>query len=566
MEVSNYKDVIKIPNGSWAVVAKYCDHKQPEYNLNPLSRALPLKLSIQDFIKNVKTLPIFDEREKEWGNYDRFDCIERLSRYFDPESKTIELYYKIWTVIASGYLGRNPIRPEYAQRAIQLYTALSSKGGKYIENFVKAPLSAPSITLFAPSGVGKTANRTSILELFPQIIAHPELGGDYYQIVWLCIDSPITSLKGFCSDIFMGFDRLLGSNYFDRHVSRNKSVDDMLAQVAILAHKHHLGVLVVEEMQAFFKLKNDRDEAIKFLTKLDNTLGVPLIRIGTDEMSGLFKDTFVSARRATGTAVIMWDRIINAKEWEFFFEGMWQYQWTRTFTPCSDELMSLFYEITQGIHDIAIKLYKMVQWRAISLGGDEVISIDLIRQAASESLVLVEPMLKYIREHPDKDDWKLKYSNIQLETAEYRIRCLEKLEIAELEALRLQNQMWAKKVSYSSPKVRQVIVALVQDLGVAPSVAKQSAEKAVAADEGSADLASLVSKAYIIALQTEQAVEEASSIEEAKKKVKEKKLNPTYAEDDLRLIADNAKKNNVKVYDALIESGSILDNPLKILY
>ncbi|MEH2047983.1 MAG: hypothetical protein V7L12_32895 [Nostoc sp.] len=38
--------------------------------------------------------------------------------------------------------------------------------------------------------------------------------------------------------------------------------------------------------------------------------------------------------------------------------------------------------------DIAIKLYKMLQWRAISIGGKEIITVELIRQAALEFILL----------------------------------------------------------------------------------------------------------------------------------------------------------------------------------
>ncbi len=314
MVAANQGELVKIPNGTWAMVAQYQTHKQPEYNLNPMSRALPPALSSLDFAERGRILPRFSDEELTWETHERLDCTERLSRYFEVESKTIDLYHKIRVLLLSGYLGaeRNPIAAEHARRATQLYRAIEGGGGNSLEDYIGSPTAAPSLTLCGPSGIGKTTNLNNILRLYPQVIVHPELGG-VYQLVWIKVDCPTTSLKGLCIDIFMAFDRLLGTTYLADFGSKSNSVDYMLAQVAQLAHKHYLGVLVIDEMQRFFELQTDQKQVLSFLTKLDNTLGVPVIRVGTNEMEELFH-TFMSARRATGMEFKLWDRILNQKE------------------------------------------------------------------------------------------------------------------------------------------------------------------------------------------------------------------------------------------------------------
>ncbi|ACB50613.1 putative Tn7-like transposition protein C [Crocosphaera subtropica ATCC 51142] len=101
--------------------------------------------------------------------------------------------------------------------------------------------------------------------------------------------------------------------------------------------------------------------------------------------------------RGTGEGAVCWKRMENDRDWQFFVEGMWDDQWTKTEVPYSQEISDVLYEETQGIIDILIKLYKMVQWRAITIGGDEIITIDLIHKVAQEGLYLVKPMLDAIR-------------------------------------------------------------------------------------------------------------------------------------------------------------------------
>ncbi|MEH2463228.1 hypothetical protein [Nostoc sp.] len=170
----NEGELIRIPNGELAIVARYIDQKLPEYNANPLIQALPPILSAKEFLNKVTRTPEFHEEEKELEAHYRFHCIERLSRYFDPQNKTVELQKVICALIMTGYLARNVLKPEYASRSRQIYNAIKDGGGKNLENYVNLPTSASGLTLIGPSGMGKSTNFQNILNLYPQVILHPE--------------------------------------------------------------------------------------------------------------------------------------------------------------------------------------------------------------------------------------------------------------------------------------------------------------------------------------------------------------------------------------------------------
>jgi hypothetical protein len=552
MDKTNDCKWVEIPDGEYATVAKYNDHKLPEYNNNPLIQALPPILSGEEFIEKAMVLPSYAPKEKELDAHHRFHCVERLSRYFQPLNKTINLQQVVCALLMQGYLARNISKPEYARRSRQIYEAIKAGGGKNLDIYVNIPTSASGLTLIGPSGMGKSTNFINILNLYPQVILHPEYST--YQIIWLKVDCPHAgSLKGLCTDIFLGIDRLLGTNYFKKFGTSRNSEDYMLAQVAQISHTHHLGLLVIDEMQNLVTARRSCSDMLNFLVKMDNTVGVPVIRIGTNEAFPILQGNFRNARRGTGEGSVIWDRMRKDDEWDFFMEEMWEYQWTKISTPFSDEINEVFYDESQGIIDIAIKLYKMVQWRAISLGGKEAININLIKQAAKDGLYLVKPMLDAIRS--GDNEWMIKYKDIApIDTTEYQNQCLSEIKTKDLKEIsRLASkQQTSENLSTTQ---RHVILELLK-LDIEPAKAKECAEQVVNLSDEHADIPSLLKQAYALAL--------GGQLPEitAKVSTRKPKAKPKYQENDIRQIAENAKKNQTTAYEGL-KLAEIIKNPVK---
>ena len=551
---------VLISNGEEATVAIYRDQKLREYNANPMIQALPLILSDEEFLKSATIMPDFSPEERMFEPHLRFHCVERLSRYFDPIDKTLELQRIISVLLRQGYIARNILQPQYARRANQIYQAIQNKGGKTIENYVDVPTSASGFTLIGPSGMGKTTNLTNILSLYPQVIAHPE--HNVYQLVWIKVDCPHAgSLKGLCIDVFKEMDRLLGTNYFKKFGSTRNSEDYMLAQVAQLAHTHHLGMLVIDEMQNLVNARRSKDDLLNFLVKMDNIIGVPVIRVGTNEAYPILQGNFRNARRGTGEGGVLWDRMKQEDEdewgeWQFFVEGMWQYQWTAGYTELTDEIFEALYFETQGIIDLVVKLFKMVQWRAIAEGGDEIITIDLIHEVADEGFYLVKPMLDSIRS--GDTEWMLKYKDIApLSTVEYQNKYQSQLERQNQKEIR---RLARKQQAQQSPILNTIILELIQELKVDALLAKQCAEKVFDPKKKQHNVQALVNEAYALSLQS-GGIASIEIEKDNRKKSKKAKLEPKYQENDMRLIVAKAQENDISAYDALKQAGFIR-NPI----
>lgn len=186
-------------------------------------------------------------------------------------------------------------------------------------------------------------------------------------------------------------------------------------------------MLVVDEMQNLVNARRGKDDLLNFLVKMDNIIGVPVIKVGTNEALPILQGNFRNARRGTGEGSIIWDRMQkNDDDWQLFVENLWEYQWTRKKVTLSPELEEAFYDESQGIIDVAIKLFRMVQCRSIALEGDEAITVDLIRQVAKDGLYLLKPMLAAIRNNDERE--MLRYKDIApLNILAYEQQCLSKL-------------------------------------------------------------------------------------------------------------------------------------------
>ena len=75
---------------------------------------------------------------------------------------------------------------------------------------------------------------------------------------------------------------------------------------------------------------------------------------------------------------------------------MWENQWTRKHTPLTDALKNALYDESQGILDIAVKLYAFAQAKVIGDGTEEV-TVAAIREAAAVKLKSLKEYFDAIR-------------------------------------------------------------------------------------------------------------------------------------------------------------------------
>ena len=387
-----------------AVEARYSAENLPqEYVGNPLTEALPGIVSHEDVVKSLRVRPLFDESERSFSNESRLHCIARLFwHFFQPMEQHIRIWDYLSICIRQGYIRRNPLDISSAKRANELYAAAMERRqptvpAEYIPNSV-------GFAIIGVSGVGKSTAVSSILQKYPQVIQHTHYKGrmlDCKQIVWLKLDcSHNGSERGLCLSFLREVDRLVGTNYFAAYEKR-ATVDTLLTEMTRVASAYSLGVLLVDELQHIADARNDSRKLLNFFVTLENTIGVPVVLMGTPGALPLLQGDFRSARRCCAHGDIFWnplqwDETVQYSEWEMFLKQMWRYQWIRKPVDLSFDFMKAMYDETQGIEALAVILFILLQEEAIR-NGTETIQVADVSQVAQKNMKIVQPMLNALR-------------------------------------------------------------------------------------------------------------------------------------------------------------------------
>jgi len=371
------------------VKAEYKEQKVTQYQGNPLIEALPEIMTKEEILEELIHHPKYSSTEVEFEDETRVYSVDKLFEYFQPLPMHITYAEKIGKLIRNGYISRNP----------KVYNPLIKLSKIEQDNLDigDSSSSVKSSAFVGVSGVGKTVSTNRILKLYDQVIIH-DRPYNIYQVVWLKIDCPYDgSLKQLCMSFFSEMDNVLGTNYFEKHGKSRKSIDEMMTMMKKVAAIHQLGLLIIDEIQHLDLAKSGGSEKmLNFFVTLNNTIGVPVLLIGTPKARKLFQGDLRQARRMDGLGAISWERLVNDEYWDFLINEIWDYNWLKKQPELNDEIINILYHESQGIIDAVIKIYILAQCRAIN-DGSETITTDLIKLVARQDLVNMRPMLEALK-------------------------------------------------------------------------------------------------------------------------------------------------------------------------
>ncbi len=389
----------------WKVEADYLEQVLPEYRDNPLIEALPDIMSDDETIDALTATPVYSEEERNLDAKYRIHCLSRLLHdYYQPLPQHLDIEKRISVCMRQGYRNRNPAGKEYALMVNESYEAM--KEGRYPRPVAGYHPHASGFTIIGVSGVGKSTAVESILAQYPQLIEHKEYHGKpllLKQMTWLKLDCPHDgSRTELCYRFFKSVDDVIGSDYLDQYKKSRTNIGAMLTLMQRIAQEYSLGLLVADEVQHLAQAKGGSDAMLNFFVTLVNTIGVPVILIGTSKALPILQGQFRQARRSSGHGDLIWNRMKKDRTWIVFVESIWKYQWIRNQVQLTTEMLDMIYQETQGIIVLAVVLYVLLQEDAI-ITERETFDTEDIRRVSKERMALVQPMLEALRNNDQKN-------------------------------------------------------------------------------------------------------------------------------------------------------------------
>ena len=387
------------------------------YQNNPLIEAIPPRLTQEQLYQLLYSVPRFTGDLSQLDDEERLELVQQIKpMYWQPLVSHFEKYRNLYTMIKIGYQSRNPISPMYQrQLSIGLDKILSAGTNEYGENLMGNVQTAQQMADIGLSGMGKSKSYERVMSLIPQVIHHTRYKSDYLackQVLWLHIECPSNkSVGALCRNFYFAVDKLLGTSYYDDLAEKDGRAEVLAKRMSKVAGQINLGVLVIDEIQRIHKGHSGGEaKMIDFITELTNSIGIPIIMIGTFKALYLFKTSLANTRRGIpdGYAENITDRMNDGVEWDLFVQGLWDLQYTKKFTPLTPELKAALYYHTLGIPDFAVKLFMHIQCHAILYEETESITIEMLESVASKTFRLVQPIFERIRgeEEVDPDEYE----------------------------------------------------------------------------------------------------------------------------------------------------------------
>ena len=541
-----------LPSGM--VRAVYQDTGIPSYHGNPLIEALPPIPDRKQLIAGLSEAMELRPTEVYLDGQTRVHIIAQLlDGFFQPLARHIELESKISIMLRQGYVGRNIATGDLSAHLQNGYERIKS-GDLKAFRFDHVESTAKSLVFIGCSGSGKTSSLNRILATYPQMIHHPE--HNFTQIVFLKIDCPHDgALKSLCHNFFREIDSILGTDYVRRYGEKRHGVETMIALMSQLANTYAIGLLVIDEIQHLnVRASGGAEKMLNFFVTLVNEISVPVVMVGTPKARPVFETDLRSARRGAGFGSILWEPLrqpapeenINKTEWGAFTKKLWRYQWLKKASDTiSDDLRDLWFDLSQGIMDVVIKLFVLSQIRAV-VTGTERITPNIMKKVYHDELKPIHPMMEALR---SGDPSKIaQYSDLTIPDVDKKI-----LELSAL--LESSKDQIRKSVQYNGNDQAIRLHNLLVDMGHESDLLEPLIQRAF---EEHPDLQ--LKDLMPIILNWYQSSEQALPVTE-KQKIKSIKVKEwhTLDSDDLRFMHSQAA-NEDEMLDAARQSGLVFNS------
>lgn len=401
------------------VKASYTTSSNPAYVGNPFIEHLGELPDDKLLAKKLTQLPAFSAEMRNLPANQRIDLLSSVHDICVPLPRLVELARSMYKLMREGYRPRKPYSREDNQIVKELFCAQK-------DGLKSRPLPAPSradlarqmsMAVTGASGCGKSFGLNKIAGLTDEVIYHEEFGKWQLPFVFIEMSYDGESVHSLASALFNELERLLPDTHYPAIYSDPKRMNAelRLAKALALCYEHGVGALVIDEAQNQRAIGNggsgrrsgskvNETPLMKLLVTASNTSHIPLVFSGTLELQSTIGARFTRLRRMAGNGSVQWlplERSGNLKapgEFEMLMLALWRYQFTTSPVVISDAWVQQFWDVTQGIPDIMVKLWSAAQEAAIA-SRKETLTQELVASAFQSHFSMVAMPLKALREN-----------------------------------------------------------------------------------------------------------------------------------------------------------------------
>lgn len=339
----------------------------------PFLDAMPQMMSHQAFIAAIRSIPTLPHNLPAMSTEERLQALPMFSSLFVPMDYMFAIYQQLFRAITTTYTTRTVVG------GIRQTNALfrGEVGISYASQ-------ADTGSILGVPGIGKTSTIRRCLSLLPQVIEHTEYQGQPFfckQVLYLHVECPSDcSIKTLTFNLAVALDRAIGSNYVETLTSlRSVAASALATQIKILCMTHHVGLILVDEIQNAVMIAKQNKQIkplLKFLVELTNDTCTSVYFIGTPQAEELFLSQEHLKRRTRGV------RLLPLKPdgtYRAFLEQLWPHQLTPSTAPLTDALANKLYDFSGGIPAYIVKIFVESQAQAL-MQGASCITPQLVQQ------------------------------------------------------------------------------------------------------------------------------------------------------------------------------------------
>lgn len=387
---------------------KYIKHPIEEFNNNPLTEALQVIESKSDIIKMLTRIPTTDMDDL--SSFYRNARIGLLRHLHIPHKCSEFMYHKIMELILCGYSARNPLDPKTTKSIYTIATAAKDKS--YITGGIPELTTAPSCLAHGPSGSSKTTTIRNSLLLIPQLIQHTSYNNAPFrqdQLVWISFDCAATaSPKALALNFFKAVDKVLGTDYYDTWLPKNKlSVEAHFGHMQLIAITHCVGFVHIDELQFLLTYARAKDSpSLQTIEALFNKIGIPVLLTTTSAGLGLFKTTepatdnepnLTTPRRMLSEHEFKFGVFsLDSQEFDELFSALYPPSLCRGKASPGEDFKKIFHSLSVGLPAVMTRLARLNHeyvWRLNKNTGDE----NILQSVYSSQFSIIDKALQHLK-------------------------------------------------------------------------------------------------------------------------------------------------------------------------